>query len=286
MSGGDDETPAAPTQVKVPVVVGQTPAAATKLIEDAGLTVGTVTEQASPADQEGLVTASTPAAGALADPDTEVDLVVGSGPGAVAIPGVVGLDVEQAQSNLGSAGFTRITIDRVDSAQPEGEVISVDPEAGSEVPLDTAITLEVSDGDVAVPDVRGQDQATATKALRDAGFSNITPEAVDAPEAEGTALGTSPGAGSQASADTEITLQVSGGPAEPTEPEAIEVPDVVGQAEARAREILTDRGFTNVTSEPTEATDNAGAGEVAGTEPVPGTKVAPDEEIILLVVPN
>ena len=134
-------------------MVGQTPAAATKLIEDAGLTVGTVTEQASPADQEGLVTASTPAAGALADPDTDVDLVVGSGPGAVAIPGVVGLDVEQAQSNLGSAGFTRITIDRVDSAQPEGEVISVDPEAGSEVPLDTAITLEVSDGDVAVPDV-------------------------------------------------------------------------------------------------------------------------------------
>ena len=68
MAGGGDEEDAPPAQVKVPVVVGQTVAAATQVIEDAGLTVGTVTEQASAADQEGLVTASTPAAGALADP--------------------------------------------------------------------------------------------------------------------------------------------------------------------------------------------------------------------------
>jgi eukaryotic-like serine/threonine-protein kinase len=282
MSGGDDKTPAAPAQVKVPVVVGQTPAAATKLIEDAGLTVGTVTEQASPAEQEGLVTASTPAAGALADPDTEVDLVVGSGPGAVAIPGVVGLDEDQARSNLDSAGFARVTIDRVDSAQPEGEVISVDPEAGSEVPLDTAITLEVSDGDVAVPDVRGQDQATAIKALRDAGFSNITPETVDAPEAEGTALGTSPGAGSQASADTEITLQVSGGPAEP---EGITVPeDIIGMTESQARDRLQEEGFTGpikitrVAAEPDETPDR-----VVDSNPGPGSTAPADQAFTLFI---
>jgi serine/threonine-protein kinase len=281
MSGGDDETPAAPTQVEVPGVIGQTVAAATQLIEDAGLTVGTVTEQASTAEQEGLVTASTPAPGALADPDTEVDLVVGSGPGAVAIPGVVGLDVEQAESNLGSAGFTRVTIDRVDSAQPEGEVISVDPEAGSEVPLDTAITLEVSDGDVAVPDVRGQDQATALQTLRAAGFSNITPETVDAPEAEGTALGTSPAAGTQASSDTAITLQVSGGPAEPTE---ARVPSVRGETEEEARRLLTEAGFTNIEVVDSDENDPVvDPGLAQGTDPA-GTQPL-DTLITILINP-
>jgi eukaryotic-like serine/threonine-protein kinase len=286
MSGGGEEQDAPPAQVEVPGIVGQTVPAATKLIEDAGLTVGTVTTQASPAEQEGLVTASTPAPGALADPETPVNLVVGSGPGAVAIPGVVGLDVEQAESNLGSAGFTRVTIDRVDSAQPEGEVISVDPEAGSEVPLDTAITLEVSDGDVAVPDVRGQDQATALQTLRAAGFSNITPETVDAPEAEGTALGTSPAAGNQASADTAITLQVSGGPAAPAEPTEATVPDVRGLTEAAARRALASAGFTSVSVTTSDENDpGVEVGQAIGTEPPAGTTEDLTTTISLLLNP-
>jgi eukaryotic-like serine/threonine-protein kinase len=286
MSGGGEEQDAPPAQVEVPGVVGQTVPAATKLIEDAGLTVGTVTTQASPAEQEGLVTASTPAPGALADPETPVNLVVGSGPGAVAIPGVVGLDVEQAESNLASAGFNRVTIDRVDSAQPEGEVISVDPEAGSEVPLDTAITLEVSDGDVAVPDIRGQDQATALQTLRAAGFSNITPETVDAPEAEGTALGTSPAAGTQASSDTAITLQVSGGPAEPAEPTEATVPDVRGLTEAAARRALASAGFTSVSVTTSDENDpGVEVGQAIGTEPPAGTTEDLTTTISLLLNP-
>ena len=55
-------------QVEVPIVVGQTVPDAPQLIEDAGLTVGTVTPQASPADQEGKVIESTPAAGAHGRP--------------------------------------------------------------------------------------------------------------------------------------------------------------------------------------------------------------------------
>ena len=276
--GRDNEDPGV-TQVEVPIVVGQTVPEATALIEGAGLAVGTVTPQASPADQEGKVIESTPAAGAMADPDTVVDLVVGSGPGAVAIPGVVGLDVEQAQSNLESLGFTRVTIDRVDSAKSEGEVITVDPEEGSQVPLDTPITLEVSDGDVAVPDVRGQDEATATELLRDAGFTNITSDEVEAPEAAGTALGTSPAAGTQATADTKITLQVSGGPAEPRA-RGDRGARRGGQTEATPAG-APDRqaGFSNDhLSEPTEPTD-MGPGNARAPSRRPAPQPRPDKEI-------
>jgi eukaryotic-like serine/threonine-protein kinase len=282
LGNGDDEV-AAPTQVEVPAVVGRTVPEATQLIEDAGLTVGTVTTQASAADQEGRVLTATPAPGALADPDTAVDLVVGGGVDAVAIPGVVGLDVEQAERNLESAGFTRVTIDRVDSSRPEGQVISVDPEEGSEVPVETAVTLEVSDGDVAVPEVAGQDEAAATQALRDAGFTNVRTEEVDAPEPAGQVLGTSPGAGTQASADTQITLRVSRGPAEP---ETAPVPNVRGQSEATARQLLAQVGFTNVSVVVSDEVDpDVMANQVQATDPPAGSEQAPDTEITLILNP-
>jgi len=73
-----------------------------------------------------------------------------------------------------------------------------------------AITLQVSDGNVAIPDVHGKSQADAQKALHDAGFTNVTVQSVENDTVpQGQAVGTEPGAGTQATADTPITLLIA-----------------------------------------------------------------------------
>jgi eukaryotic-like serine/threonine-protein kinase len=217
---GDDGDPA-PTvqQVQVPQVVGVQQATAEERLTEANLEVGEVTPRTTDDESEvGVVLESTPAPGAEVEEGTEVDLVVGAAPDTIAVPPVVGLSVEDAQDALERAGFTgSINTEQADSAEPEGTVTAADPESGTSVPPDTAITLTVSDGTVEIPNVRGQTRAEAIQTLRDAGLTNITETTVERSDIEpGIALGTEPAAGSQAAADDAITLQITVPVAEPT----------------------------------------------------------------------
>jgi eukaryotic-like serine/threonine-protein kinase len=212
LSGGDD-APAAPQQVSVPNVVNAAQADATAQLQAAGLTVGTVTNQPSDAGQAGKVLSTNPVSGAKADKGATVDLVVGTGPNNLAIPAVVGLSADEAKQNLRAAGFTgSISSDQVPALDPAGQVVSVDPKQGTATALDAAITLGVSTGSLALPDVTGQTVSQATKTLTDAGFAAgdiepVTVERDDAPQ--GTVVGTSPDAGTNVKAGQTITLQVA-----------------------------------------------------------------------------
>jgi serine/threonine-protein kinase len=281
LNGKDDNTPPAATQVSVPNVVNVAEADARSQIEAAGLTVGTVTTQPSTAEQKGLVLSTNPAGGAKADKGAKVDLAVGGGPNTQAIPAVIGLDVQDAKDNLTGAGFTgNINTEQVDSLKPEGQVVAIDPAQGSQAALDAAITLSVSDGDVPIPAVVGQQQAAAEKALKDAGFTNVTVKQVeDATQPAGTVTSVDPGQNTQATADTAITLSVASAPQKVTIP-----PSIVGKTEAQARAILQQAGFTNVTSLQTEAPGGEDPGTVVGSDPQPGTQANKGDQITLLVV--
>jgi len=210
LSGGK-KAPTAPAKVAVPALVNQSQAAAVQLLSSAGLKVGTVTPQTTGnTDQVGRVLDSDPAGGVQVDKGTKVDLVVGQAPNTVAVPPVVGLDADRAKTTLGTAGFTSINTDQVDSAKPKGTVVAVNPAEGTQVAPTQAITLQVSDGDVAIPDVHGKSQADAQRALHDAGFTNVTVQSVENDTVpQGQAVGTEPGAGTQATADTPITLLIA-----------------------------------------------------------------------------
>jgi eukaryotic-like serine/threonine-protein kinase len=277
-SEGDDEPPAV-AQVAVPSdLVGKDEATATQALQAVGLRVGEVTTAPSSEEQEGLVMSSDPAGGAQVAPDTEVALVIGGGVDTVEVPAVIGLDADRAQTTLENAGFQRVNTDDVDSLQAEGTVVDVNPAEGSAVDPSTAVTLSVSDGDAPLPDVVGQQQAAATQALRDAGFTNVTPEQAESDQPEGTVIAMDPAANSQAAAGDGITLQVSSGPGE------VEVPDVVGSTEAEARAALQQAGFTGtVTVEDTEASDPGDVGVVLAVSPRAGGSVAPDGEVTLTV---
>ena len=283
MSGDDPQEPTT-AQVQVPGLVDRTEAEARTLITDAGLVVGDVTPRETTTDaQVGTVLESNPAGGAQVDEGSDVDLVVGvapEAPDAIRIPDVVGFDEDQARAELEQAGFTgSINTRQVDSLEDADSVATVDPAVGESASPDQTITLGLSTGTIDLPDVIGQTEAEARAVLVQAGFTDaqISTEQVDAAEAPGTVIGTNPGPAAPAGRGTRIVLQVSGGVPDVT------VPDVRGQAEAAARQTLQSLGFTNIRSQPTENDGTFDEGDVVNVNPGPGTAVAPDEEIVLLI---
>jgi serine/threonine-protein kinase len=275
---GDDSPPPA-QKVAVPALVGQQQAEAEQALQAAGLEVGEVSNrEVTDEAQVGIVLETNPASGAQVDEGSKVALVVGVAPDTVTVPNVVGLDVERATTTLEDAGF-RVSTREVDSLEDEGTVVAVDPEEGSAVPPDTAVTLSVSSGSIELPDVTGQTEQAARDALVAAGFSagQIRTEEADADgAAPGTVVGTDPGAGADVSAGDVITLQVAAAA------QTITVPDVTGQLEAQARATLANAGFTNVTRQ--GGADGDVPGTAAGTDPPAGSQADPDEEILLLIV--
>jgi serine/threonine-protein kinase len=136
---------------------------------------------------------------------------VGKAPDTIPVPPVVNLTADQAQTTLKTAGFTgSVNQNTVDSVKPAGTVIAVNPAEGTQVAPTQTITLQVSSGHALIPDVHGKSQADAQKALRDAGFTNVTVQSAESDAVpKGSAVGTEPGAGTAASADTPITLLIA-----------------------------------------------------------------------------
>jgi serine/threonine-protein kinase len=214
--------PVVVAKVPVPTVVHLDQAAAVQALTVAGLKTGTITPQTTDSQADvGKVIDSNPAGGTMVDKGTAVDLTVGKAPDTVPVPPVVGLTDAQAQTALSTAGFTSVNTNQVDSVKPAGTVIAVDPKEGTQVPKSQRITLQESSGKAAIPDVKGKSQADAEKLLRDAGFTNVTEQSVENDTVpQGSAVGTEPGAGNSAGADTPITLLI----AVPTPPSASSTP--------------------------------------------------------------
>jgi serine/threonine-protein kinase len=102
-----------------------------------------------------------------------VDVVVSSGPAPREVPsGLVGMEVAEATALIESARFV-VTVDRrYDEEVPEDSVIEVDPTEGTELEVQSVVTLLVSDGPepVEVPDVEGLDVLTAAEMLEEVGL--------------------------------------------------------------------------------------------------------------------
>ncbi|TFV85712.1 Stk1 family PASTA domain-containing Ser/Thr kinase [Blastococcus sp. CT_GayMR16] len=276
-----DDAPPATSQVQVPPLVNVERTAAEKAITDAGLTVGTVDVAASATVPEGSVVSSDPSSGASVDKGSAVNLVVSGGPNTVEVPSVIGLTEDRARDTLDRAGFTSVNSRQVDSIEDEGTVVAVDPGEGEQAALGSPITLQVSTGTIKVPDVTGKSEAEARSILTTAGFADgqITSENVESDAVpQGAVVGTDPRAGSAVGAGEDITLQIAA-PAE-----TITVPATTGQSEAAARTTLQNAGFTNISRVDTEGTPGQTAGTVVGTDPPAGSKAAPGDEIVLLVV--
>jgi beta-lactam-binding protein with PASTA domain/tRNA A-37 threonylcarbamoyl transferase component Bud32 len=135
---------AGPAPVSVPDLYNRTLDGARQALEGAGLALGSQTTASSDQVPAGRVVEQRPVAAAEAKPGSSVDVTVSSGPRRISVPDVVGLGVEEAKQTVYDAGFG-YTVERVQSEQPEGTVVSTDPPGGTLVEP-TSVTIRASLG--------------------------------------------------------------------------------------------------------------------------------------------
>src|SRR4051812_16066098 len=157
-----------PQTVAVPNVVNQTRDAAIASLAAAKLRPGSVTDRES-AVPVGLVIEQNPAAGATAEQDSSIDLVLSRGPGVRLVPNLVGQSQDAATRQLQDLQLTVTTTSVNDLSQPAGTVTGTIPAAGTSVPTGSTVTLQVVSGSVTVPNVVGQSQDAATRTLSGSG---------------------------------------------------------------------------------------------------------------------
>jgi hypothetical protein len=126
----------------VPPLVGTDQSGAAAALAQAGLHLGTVTQQDGN-NPAGLILASSPAAGTTAGAGSPVDVTVASG--LQTVPnGLVGHSQQQVSAALQGAGFT-VTITTIDtSGYVTGYVLDVSPAPGTTAPVASAIAITVA----------------------------------------------------------------------------------------------------------------------------------------------
>ena len=197
-------------QVSVPSVVGQTQVAADTTLQQAGLTLGTVTPQPSATVSSGVVISQDPASSTNVAPGSAVNVTVSTGKGGTT-PNVVGEPAAQAVSDLKTAGFTTVTqMPEASATIPSGSVIRSTPAAGGPIPKSKSATIVVSSGaqQTSVPSVVGQSQASATAELKGKGFLVQVVDATGAASQVGKVIDQNPKAGGQAAPGSTVVITV------------------------------------------------------------------------------
>jgi serine/threonine-protein kinase len=195
-------------QVSIPNVVGETVTNAVKVLTEAGLDAKVANVHSD--KPQNTVVGQSPASGTVVVQGTQVRINVSSGPKPISVPSVIGLQYDDAASQLQKAGFVPARTD-VDSELAKGVVVSQSPNGGQTAAKGSTVTLSVSKGPVtsAVPDVTSFQLSDAQAALQSAGFKyQVVLEDTNDPTLDGFVISQDPAGGSQAKAGAVVTLFV------------------------------------------------------------------------------
>lgn len=273
-------SPGAAASFAVPNVVLQPVSTATQTLQNNGLKVATQDVQPAFGLGPGTVLDQSPKPPAHVSKGDTVTLKVVATPAQVTVPDVTGEDVGTATNSLQQAGFT-VGQQSQQSNQPPGTVINQSPSGNSQAAQGSKVTLTVSSGpaQVTVPDVVGEDQATAANRLGSAGLTlGSVSNQPSATVPSGNVISTSPSAGSKVNPGSTVNLVVSSG-----QPQAqAQVPDVTGQTQSQAKQTLTAAGFNpQATAQP--VTDPTQNGVVISQNPPGGTTAAQGSTVTFTV---
>lgn len=169
-------------------------------------------------------------------------------------------------------------VQEYNSSYPAGTIFQQSPAAGRTVKEQQKITLKVSLGTeyVTLPDVSGNDKATAKQTLTDLGVSVVTKRETNDSVGEGTVIRTDPAAGNQVEGGSTVILYV----AKPSVDTSVIVPAVEGMDEGKARSEL--RALNLVTKVVEQASEQP-AGTVLLQNPSAGTETSINGVVILYV---
>jgi serine/threonine-protein kinase len=224
----------------VPTVANRTVAEAQRLLQGAGF-------QSSTQDvfdddvRAGLVVGSDPEAGTEIRKYEQVSLFVSKGPQLFPLPQLPGKSLDSAKEALSGAEMAlgKVT-EKFDEEAPAGTVLAQSPAAGTQVRHGTPVSLTVSKGPqpIPVPNVRGQEQAAAFRAIETAGLVAVVADKTvnDRNIPKGSVVKQEPASGTLTRGGT-VTLTISEGP------KLVKVPNYIGEQVRDAREALERRGF-------------------------------------------
>lgn len=203
----------------------------------------------------------------------------GGGSDEVAVPNVVGDDLDTAKSKLEKLGLTYEVVAKEKTDGKANIVTKQDPEADFKVKKDFKVSLTISESEdsVEVPNVVGETILDAESILYKYGLKLAEPSyEEDSEHEEGTIIRQEPSEGSVADKNSLIKVVVSKG-----DSNAIEVPDFVGRNKDEVIKEITDLGLKyKITSKDSEDYDKDIVTEQSVTS---GSTVQKDEVISLVV---
>ncbi len=188
------------------------------------------------------------------------------------VPNVIGLRERQAEIRIQDRGF-EVLPRPAPSSRPQGVVFAEKPGAGTQLGKGQTVTIFISSGRLAVPDVVGLRLPVAQQRLQARGFKVEVKQAAST-KPKGMVLDQDPAAGVTALRSTTVTLSVSSG-AKP-----VVVPRVVGQTQGDAVQALTALGLKPVLL---NVPSDKPAGTVVGQKPPAGKEVDKGAEVTVNV---
>ena len=195
-------------QVTVPNVVGENVNDAIKQLTQAGLDAQVANVHSD--QPQGTIVAQSPQTGTVVVQGTQVRINVSSGPKPITVPSVIGLQYQDAASQLQQLGFSVSRVD-VDSQLAKGQVVDQTPNGGVTAAKGSTVTLSVSKGPstTSVPDVTSQQLSIAQATLQAAGFkSQVVLEDTTDQTMDGVVISQDPAGGTQAKPAAVVTLFV------------------------------------------------------------------------------
>ncbi|HYJ74121.1 MAG TPA: PASTA domain-containing protein, partial [Kineosporiaceae bacterium] len=164
---------------------------------------------------EGAVISQDPTAGQTVPVTDKITLVVSTGPDAVNVPNVQGLDQNAATAQLQQAGLQIGAVTTVDGTSKKDTVVSTKPAIGSSVAKGTKVNLQIASGRVQLGNLKGQTQDQAVAAIQKLGLTAVVKtRPADPGEQVGVVVKQEPGKGKvDVGSSVEITVTT-----EPTSP--------------------------------------------------------------------
>lgn len=231
--------------VEVPELRGRTEEEAKKILNDMELGIK-VDPERQPSNQyeEGQIMAQDKEPGTEVDKNTTITVTISSGEEAktTTVPDVVNREESEAEQMIRDANLTVAHGEaQYDDNVAEGNVISSNPVAGTEIEEGQTVTIVVSLGQkpATVPDIRGMSAADAEAALSAEGLVGSASEDYSDTVEAGKVISQSVDPNSEVDKGTTVSYVVSLGP----ETKYVTVPGLGGYTEEQARQRLTNAGL-------------------------------------------
>ena len=264
-----------PEKAAVPDVVGKQFEAARTVLINAGFKVERQGVTSSVVKDR--VLREDPQPGTKTKKGSTITLTVSDGPGTTVVPDVTNLPEAKAKKVLKEQGFKTTVQSEPSDAIAKGRATRTSPSGGQQIERGTLVTVFISSGPakVTVPNVTGQNEASATSELSNVGLkADVTEE--ESSESPGTVLRQSPSAGSKVDKGGTVTIVVAKAPTK------VQVPGVIGEDQGSASSALSAAGLT-VVANTQDVTDQAQDGIVVSQNPAEGAQVKKGSKVTIVV---